>query len=171
MPRKQSQQRLLRSTWAKQQKWFLGIHLTQLGTICSICGRGELPPNVDGTGAAFLVRCSVSAVFAFVALAGRLCLSTMSVPTVLAYEERVVSVPRLSTPSIGDSGNDLSRQSVAVDNMVSGHLVCDEPEKRSECAWVETYSGFWELPDGLGLVAQVSTGDGATRTGSADGQD
>ncbi len=71
----------------------------------------------------------------------------------MAYEARVVFVRQLSASDVGDGGNDLSRQSLAFGNLVSGDLVHHQPKEWSERVGVETYLGHRWLSDSLDLVA------------------
>lgn len=70
---------------------------------------------------------------------------------------------------IGNSRDDIRGNPEAFGFMVPGDLVGDLPEKRRQCAGVETNSRSWKLSNRMDLVAQAAQGDGAARTGSAFG--
>ena len=59
----------------------------------------------------------------------------------------------LSASDVGDGGDDLSRQSFAFGNLVSGDLVHHQPKERRQRFGVETYLGYRWLSDSLDLVA------------------
>ncbi len=71
----------------------------------------------------------------------------------MADTKRFVSLPIMSTTNFCNSKDDFSRQSSAIDALVSSNMVCDESKKWSERSDAEAYFGIEKLSDRLGLVA------------------
>src|SRR5712692_11252083 len=96
-----------------------------------------------------------------------------SMPSMLKLEGghgscHLVPVLQLSASDLGDGGHDFPRHAQAFGDVVSGNVVCDEPEERSQRAGVAACARAGWLRDGLDLVAQVETGDGPARPRSAE---
>jgi hypothetical protein len=70
-------------------------------------------------------------------------------------------------PRINTVRNPISRHALTVDALVSGNMVCNVSEDRDQRTWIATGVRHRELPDGMGLAAQVAEGDGTPRQGSA----
>ena len=60
-----------------------------------------------------------------------------------------VGVRWVPSPDFGDCGNDLSGQSPAIDLVVPGGVVGDQPEERSQRHGLAARVGVEELQDGL----------------------
>ena len=60
-----------------------------------------------------------------------------------------LGVRGVPSPDFGDSGNDLSRQSPAVDPVVPGGVVGDQPEERSQRHGSAARVGLEDLQNGL----------------------
>ena len=60
-----------------------------------------------------------------------------------------VGMRGVSSPGFGDCGNDLSGQPPAIDPMVPGGVVGDQPEERSQRYGFAARVGLEELQDGL----------------------
>ena len=72
----------------------------------------------------------------------------------------------LRLPDFGDGGDDLSGHRQAVDAVVSGDLVGDEPEERRQCKWgcnwLQWILGMGSHKEGLDLASQIATRYGST---------
>ena len=69
------------------------------------------------------------------------------------HAQRPMGVRRLPPPDFGDSGNGFSGQPPASDSLVSGSVVGDQPEERSQRHGLAAGAGVKELQDGLDSVA------------------
>ena len=94
-------------------------------------------------------------------------MSTLRHQASLDHEPGSVDVQRVPVPSVGYGGHDIRAIAFAADHLVSGDLVGEQPEERRECSGTATRAGLGELQDGMGHAAQVASGDGAARAGSA----
>ena len=64
-----------------------------------------------------------------------------------------VGLRGMQSPDFGDCGNDLPGQPPAIDLLVPGGVVGDQPEERSQRHGLAARIGFEELQDGLGYAA------------------
>ena len=83
------------------------------------------------------------------ALANWVRVPTLSRAEGMAGVGSVVGVRSLSSPDFGDCGNDLSGQPSALDLVVSGGVVGDQSEERSQRHGFAARTGLEELQDGL----------------------
>src|SRR3974390_1341227 len=65
-------------------------------------------------------------------------------------------LPRVRIRGFGAGGNLVSRYPQAASPMVSGDVVCGEPEERRERAGTAKGAGSWQLSHRLGMVAQAA---------------
>src|SRR5271169_3893038 len=68
-----------------------------------------------------------------------------------------------------DGGDNFSRYANSADGLVSCYVVGDQSEEWSQRLGATASLGLGELPDGLGLAAQIAAGHGKARTGSTLG--
>ena len=127
----------------------LGICLTQVTTTCSVSGRGGLSAGSAGVGDPVFERGSLPGVLVPTALARWLPVSALRWSESVAGVGCSVGVRGVSSPSFGDCGDDLSRQPCAIDPLVSGSVVGNQPEERSQRNRLAARVGFEELQDGL----------------------
>ena len=105
----------------------------------------------------------MSSVLGEASLAGRLCVSTL--PGKVGLDNPAQSSGLLGMPasSIADGRDDFSGHAQTAGPVVSGDLVGNGAEERSQCPGAATHSGTGELLHCLDLAAQASSGHGATR--------
>ena len=82
----------------------------------------------------------------------------------MVYGAGIVAVPRLSASSICHRGHHLSRQPLAPDDVVPGHVACGEPEERSERLGAAAGTGTWQLQDRMDHAPQTAAGHGTPGT-------
>jgi hypothetical protein len=70
----------------------------------------------------------------------------------------VVPVQRLPAPDLGHGGYDFPGHTEAVGDVVSCHVVFNQPEERRQRTGLAAGPGARELRDGLDLAAQIETG-------------
>ena len=75
----------------------------------------------------------------------------------MASATGVVAVRRLWPSDLGDGRHNLSGHAAAADDLVSCHMVGDQPEDRRECAGRPTHPRPGQLSDGLDVAAQVAS--------------
>jgi len=97
----------------------MGIYLTQVTTTCSVSGGGRLSARFAGAGASLFNRGGLPGVFVSTALAGRFLLPTLRGSEGMAGLGLAMGMRGLPSPGFSDLGNDLSRQPIAFDFMVS----------------------------------------------------
>lgn len=131
----------------------MGIYLTQVTTTCSVSGRGGLSARLGGVGGPVFVRRGVPDVPVSTALAGWLRVPALWRAEGVGGVGSAVGVRELSSTDFGDCGNDLSGQPPAIDPVVSGGVVGDQPEERSQRHGSAARIGFEELQNGLDHVA------------------
>ena len=78
--------------------------------------------------------------------------------------KREVAVPRMPSAGVGDGGNDISKESLAIDRLVSSHVACYEPKEWSQCLGFATGLGIGQLPNSMGLVAEIAASYDPART-------
>lgn len=94
-------------------------------------------------------------------------MSTLFLGQGLVDQPQSLSVCGLRLSVLDHRRYNLSRHPHFLTDLVSSHLVCNQPKTGRERFGVATSFGFGQLPNRLGLAAQVEAGDGAAGTGSA----
>src|SRR5579864_5024290 len=110
----------------------MGIYLTKVTTTCSVFGRGGLSTRPAGFGVPVFNRGGLSGVSVSTALASWLRVPALWWAEGVAGVGDAVGVLRVPSPDFCDCGNDLSGQPPAIDPLVSGGMVGDQPEERSQ---------------------------------------
>lgn len=127
----------------------MGIYLTKVTTTCSVFGRGGLSTRPAGVGVPVFNRGGLSGVSVSTALASWLRVPALWWAEGVAGVGDAVGVLRVPSPDFCDCGNDLSGQPPAIDPLVSGGMVGDQPEERSQRHGLAARVGREELQDGL----------------------
>ena len=81
----------------------------------------------------------------------------------MAGGQEVGGVLLLRMPDVGDRGDDLPGHQETVVRMVSGHMADHKPEIRGQRTRAAARAWLWQLPYGVGVVAQASEGDDPPR--------
>lgn len=87
------------------------------------------------------------------ALAGWILLPSMRLRQELDNREGIASMRGLPATDVPHRRDDLRGYEEAVADVVSGDLVCNQPETRWQCAWASTSAGIGQLPDSVDVVA------------------
>lgn len=127
----------------------MGIYLTKVTTTCSVFGRGGLSTRPAGAGGPVFDRGGLSGVSVSTALASWLRVPALWRAEGVAGVGAAVGVLWVPSPDFGDCGNDLSGQPPAIDPVVPGGMVGDQPEERSQRHGLAARVGLEELQDGL----------------------
>jgi len=127
----------------------MGIYLTQVTTTCSVSGRGGLSKRAVGAGGPVFDRGGLSGVSVSTALASWLRVPALWRAEGVASFGTAVGMHGVPSPDFGDCGNDLSGQPPAIDLVVPGGVVGDQPEERSQRHGLAACVGLEELQDGL----------------------
>src|SRR5258708_7399231 len=107
----------------------LGIHLTQPTPRCRVGIHGRLPQHGRRIRVAVFDRSGMSAVSGPDAVARRLPVSQMWGDEGEPGPSDLVPVLWVSAPNLGDGGDGVPGHTQAFDHVVSGDVVCDQPEK------------------------------------------
>lgn len=85
----------------------------------------------------------------------------------MARARGLAPVCALRAADLGDYRHAVPSVQAAVAVVISGHVVGDRPETRSQCAGIAAAPGIGQLPNGLDLAAQAAPRHGAAEQISA----
>ena len=95
-----------------------------------------------------------------IAVAGGISVPALRIRQSVDSSCHLVPVFELRLPDLGDCRHRIPRHAEASDHVVSGDMVCDQPEERRQRTGLAANARAWQLSNRLVVAAQVAARDG-----------
>jgi len=140
-----------------------GIHSAPLLYLRRITTYGGLPTNLGRIRGAILVRGGMSRPLESTPLARRFRLSTMRGKKAWPHGALLLRCAHCVYQASVTAGT-VFQDTTTTDHVVPRHVVRNQPKERGRCSWLAASAGTEQLPDVLGLAAQITAGHGPARS-------